>query len=361
MENLHSQIYEKLDFFYKNNQIPHIIFHGTSGSGKKTIVNNFLEKIYDGNRNKIKYNVMFVNCSHGKGIKFIREDLKFFAKTNLQMNQGVRFKSIVLFNADSLTTDAQSALRRCIELFSYNTRFFIIVENKHKLLNPILSRFCDIYVPEYIDSNGNIENLHSYHLKIKFFTDIEKKREFLKEKIRPIVEGNDDEGLKAPKQADDRLVPDATGTMLEGQRPGDVKIIVETPEIKHHTKFEDIRIDMGGENLRENCDFCLRNFVPPPKGGMREDEVQTHCILSDISIDIYENGYSALDLIDIICDPEEFGCLSKEQKSQIRMKFHSIKSEFRCEKLLILYILNNVIGRLNTRKMSLKKMKENVI
>ena len=138
--NLHKNIYDKLDYFYKKKQITHIIFNGSSGIGKKTIVNHFLEKIYDGNRNKIKHNVMFVNCSHGKGIKFIREDLKFFAKTNLQSNQGVQFKSIVLFNADSLTIDAQSALRRCIEQFSYNTRFFIIVENKHKLLNDKLEK-----------------------------------------------------------------------------------------------------------------------------------------------------------------------------------------------------------------------------
>ena len=40
-------------------------------------------------------------------------------------------------NADKLTIDAQSALRRCIELFSHNTRFFIVVEDKNKLLRPI--------------------------------------------------------------------------------------------------------------------------------------------------------------------------------------------------------------------------------
>jgi hypothetical protein len=96
----------------------------------------------------VKSNVMFVNCAHGKGIKFIRDELKYFAKANMQCNDNNMFKSIVLMNADELTIDAQSALRRCIELFSHNTRFFIIVENKYKLLNPILSRFCEIYVPD---------------------------------------------------------------------------------------------------------------------------------------------------------------------------------------------------------------------
>ena len=99
-----------------------------------TIVGNFINQIYEGDRNRVKSNVMFVNCAHGKGIKFIRDELKYFAKANMQCNDNNMFKSIVLMNADELTIDAQSALRRCIELFSHNTRFFIIVENKYKLL-----------------------------------------------------------------------------------------------------------------------------------------------------------------------------------------------------------------------------------
>lgn len=150
---------EKLDFFLKSQKIPNIIFHGASGSGKRFIVNNFLLKIYRGDKTKLKSNVMMVNCAHGKGIKFVRDELKFFAKTNIQSNEDVLFKSIVLINADSLTIDAQSALRRCIEVFCHNTRFFIIVENKQKLLNPILSRFCEIYVPEPM-INGVLVNFH---------------------------------------------------------------------------------------------------------------------------------------------------------------------------------------------------------
>ena len=160
MNNIHEPIYNKLKQFHVTNKIPHIIFHGVSGSGKRTIVNNFLNIIYDTNKSRMKSNLMIVNCAHGKGIKFIREELKFFAKANIHSNNGSLFKTIVLINADNLTIDAQSALRRCIEQFSFNTRFFIIIENKHKLLKPILSRFCEIYVPEYIVGN-KICNLHT--------------------------------------------------------------------------------------------------------------------------------------------------------------------------------------------------------
>ena len=157
--NIHESIKQKLEYFKSIHKIPNIIFHGTSGSGKRTIVNEFIKDIYNNEKDKIKSLVMYVNCAHGKGIKFIREDLKFFAKTHINSNGGDVFKSIILLNADKLTMDAQSALRRCIELFSHNTRFFIVVEDKYNLLKPILSRFCEIYVPEPT-INGEILNIY---------------------------------------------------------------------------------------------------------------------------------------------------------------------------------------------------------
>ena len=165
--NIHENIKEKLNYFQSIHKIPNIIFHGPSGSGKRTIVNDFINKIYENNKDIIKTFVMYVNCSHGKGIKFIRDELKFFAKTHINSNGGNIFKSIVLLNADKLTMDAQSALRRCIELFSHNTRFFIVAENKYNLMKPILSRFCEIYVPEPI-INGEIINLYKYNLNEVF-------------------------------------------------------------------------------------------------------------------------------------------------------------------------------------------------
>jgi DNA polymerase III delta prime subunit len=182
--NIHESIKQKLEYFKSIHKIPNIIFHGPSGSGKRTIVNDFINDIYNYDREKIKSLVMSVNCAHGKGIKFIREELKFFAKTHINSNGGDIFKSIILLNADKLTMDAQSALRRCIELFSHNTRFFIVVEDKYNLLKPILSRFCEIYVPEPM-INGEIVNLYVYNMEKIFNTnDIKKKKiESLKKEL----------------------------------------------------------------------------------------------------------------------------------------------------------------------------------
>ena len=184
MLQIHTEIKEKLEYFNKICKIPNIIFHGPSGSGKRTIVNQFIKNIYNNDKSVIKSLVCYVNCAHGKGIKFIREELKFFAKTHINSHGGDVFKSIILSNADKLTMDAQSALRRCIELFSHNTRFFIIVEDKYKLLKPILSRFCEIYIPEPI-INGSIVNLYKYNIDNTFKTkDVKHTRnEWLKKEL----------------------------------------------------------------------------------------------------------------------------------------------------------------------------------
>jgi DNA polymerase III delta prime subunit len=186
--SIHQEIYKKLDHFIEIKKIPNILFHGKYGCGKKTIINDFINKIY--NNKYTKDLVMFVNCSHGKGIKFIREDLKFFAKTNVQNNEGnANFKTIVLSNVDKLTMDAQSALRRCIELFSYNTRFFVVAEDKYKLMKPILSRFCELYVPEPI-YQGKIINLNSYLLEKTYKTKSYKtgKMTWLKKELQKLFD-----------------------------------------------------------------------------------------------------------------------------------------------------------------------------
>jgi DNA polymerase III delta prime subunit len=185
---IHQNIKEKLDYFYKIHKIPNMIFHGPSGSGKRTIVNEFIHKIYDNNKDKIKSFVMYVNCSHGKGIKFIREELKLFAKTHINSNGGNIFKSIILLNADKLTIDAQSALRRCIELFSHNSRFFIIAEDKYNLMKPILSRFCEIYVSEPV-INGKITNIYQHNLNCVFnMKDIKSHhQDWLKKELQKLI------------------------------------------------------------------------------------------------------------------------------------------------------------------------------
>ena len=252
MLSIHQDIHERLNKFIESKNVPHIIFYGPSGSGKRTIVHNFVRSIYQNDQTNIKNYVMSVDCAHGKGIKFIREDLKFFAKTHIDKNNGYSFKTIILSNADKLTTDAQSALRRCIEVFSHNTRFFVIVEDKYRLLKPILSRFCEVYIPEP-EINGLNINLHENKIN-------------------------------------------------------------ETFKMAKEIKQKNI-------NLKKNLDKKLINI--------------NYVKLKDLSLEIYEQGYSAMDVLNYIKGLDK----SKEEISLLMIFFNKVKKEFRCEKLLIYFVL----------------------
>jgi DNA polymerase III delta prime subunit len=288
MLQIHTEIKEKLDYFHKNCKIPNIIFHGPSGSGKRTIVNDFIKNIYNNDKHIIKSLVCYVNCAHGKGIKFIREELKFFAKTHINSNSGNNFKSIILSNADKLTVDAQSALRRCIELFSHNTRFFIIVEDKYKLLKPILSRFCEIYIPEPT-LNGSVINLYKYNNEQTFnLTDLKNtKTDWLKKEL-----------LKCGRSFNDKNANDKN---------------VNDKNANDNTVVND-------KNVNNNSN--IQNLIL-------------------VSSKIYEKGYSGLDIINLFDNTKFMDTkISENKKYELLMTFNKIRKEFRNEKIIILFILN---------------------
>ena len=147
-----------MDAFLNNVNIPHILLYGGSNSGKKTNLEKLLNTIY--NKEEKKLYTMYIHCSICKGIKVIRDDIKDFAKQQIHQ---VPFKSIIIYDAELLTIDAQYSLRRCIEVYSKNTRFFIVTHNKDKLINPICSRFVQVYYPNNYTIDRKMDDI-SYNL-----------------------------------------------------------------------------------------------------------------------------------------------------------------------------------------------------
>ena len=142
-----------MDAFLKDSNIPHILLYGDSNSGKKTNLEKLLNYVYTKEQKKLY--TMYIHCSICKGIKVIRDDIKDFAKQQIHQ---VPFKSIVIYDAELLTIDAQYSLRRCIEVYSKNTRFFIVTHNKDKLINPICSRFVQVYHPNNYSPERSMDN-----------------------------------------------------------------------------------------------------------------------------------------------------------------------------------------------------------
>lgn len=296
---IHKNIKDKLEYFHSIHKIPNIIFHGASGSGKRTIVNDFIHLIYGENKHKIQDFVMYVNCAHGKGIKFIREELKFFAKTHINSNSGDIFKSVIMLNADKLTIDAQSAMRRCIELFSHNTRFFIIVEDKYKLLKPILSRFCEIYVPEPLH-NGNPINLHKHNVDETF-------------KLKTLATQNS-EWLKKTLLKELKFETDLSATSSESTS----NAITAPSSSPSDCEIENVVIN----DKTESNKLVLYNK------------------LVDLSVKLYEKSYSALDIIDLLENHDFLPELTIAKRYELFICFNKIKKEFRNEKMLIMFVLN---------------------
>ena len=123
-----------------------MVLHGPSGAGKSALALMLVHALHGQEPADLVEGVLLSECALGKGIRFVREELKLFAKGQPSRSTAPP-KCVVLLNGDSLTPEAQSALRRSIEIYSHTTRFIITATDVSSLLRPIRSRLCEIYCP----------------------------------------------------------------------------------------------------------------------------------------------------------------------------------------------------------------------
>ena len=120
----------------------HFLFYGPSGTGKTSAVTSFCNELY-GKCNMDQY-ILSINASYDRGIDMVRNKIKPFCKRSTtpftRNNNTIDYKFVILDEADTLTQDAQNALRRCIEIYSYNTRFCFLCNYVCNIITPILSR-----------------------------------------------------------------------------------------------------------------------------------------------------------------------------------------------------------------------------
>lgn len=128
-------IVDRLKAFVSRSDFPSMIFAGTAGVGKTTCAIAMANDLYG---KDIGGAFKELNASDARGIDVIRGEVKEFAKT-LSLAK-VPTKIIFLDEADSLTSDAQHALRRTMEKFARETRFILSANYASKLIEPIQSR-----------------------------------------------------------------------------------------------------------------------------------------------------------------------------------------------------------------------------
>ncbi len=128
-------VVERLKSFVERQSFPNMIFAGTAGVGKTTCAIAFANELFKGQLNGA---FKELNASDDRGIDVVRGTVKEFAKTISLAD--IPIKIIFLDEADSLTADAQHALRRTMEKYSAETRFILSANYASKIIDPIQSR-----------------------------------------------------------------------------------------------------------------------------------------------------------------------------------------------------------------------------
>ncbi len=154
-------VVERLKAWMKKGSIPNMLFAGSAGVGKTCCAIAIARELFG---EHWRENFQELNASDDRGINVVRGRIKDFAKMK---PLGADFKIVFLDESDSLTPEAQQALRRTMESFAGTTRFILSANFSNRLIEPIQSRtvvfrlkkLTKEHVAEYINRIAKGENL----------------------------------------------------------------------------------------------------------------------------------------------------------------------------------------------------------
>ena len=123
---------------------PHLLLAGHAGLGKTSVAYALMRSMFG---ESWESNFIELNASDERSISVIRSKVKDFSSRGVIGNYevdgrtiGIPFNVVFLDEADNLTPDAQSALRRIMERYAKQTRFILSCNYPHKLIDPIRDR-----------------------------------------------------------------------------------------------------------------------------------------------------------------------------------------------------------------------------
>ena len=148
----HTQNIDTIKKLLENESLPHLLFHGSPGTGKTSMIMAIAKRIYGKN---MRLMVMKLDASDDRGINSVRDDIKGFAEKTNMFQKGI--KLIILDEVDAMTFDAQFALRRIIEIYSLSVRFCLICNYENKIIPAIRSRCANFRFSNIDNKNISIK------------------------------------------------------------------------------------------------------------------------------------------------------------------------------------------------------------
>ncbi|EIM90431.1 P-loop containing nucleoside triphosphate hydrolase protein [Stereum hirsutum FP-91666 SS1] len=157
--------------------LPHMLFYGPPGTGKTSTILALSRQLFG--PDNFRSRVLELNASDERGIAIVREKIKNFARQTPRA-QAVSsdgkaypcppYKIIILDEADSMTQDAQAALRRIMETYAHITRFCLVCNYVTRIIEPLASR-CSKFRFKPLDDSSSTNRLEhialSEQLRVK--------------------------------------------------------------------------------------------------------------------------------------------------------------------------------------------------
>lgn len=137
-----NEVISMLQTSIKTGSLPHLLFYGPPGTGKTSTAQAIARELFG--PNNMKNRLLELNASDERGINVVRNKIVEFAKSMVSYPDpnypSPPFKIIILDEADAMTIEAQSALRKTIEEYSTITRFCFVCNYINQIIDPIVSR-----------------------------------------------------------------------------------------------------------------------------------------------------------------------------------------------------------------------------